>query len=187
MLQQHHPLIDQAAMASPGAAPLTIRAAADTARFSLRIAPAQLAAASAAFGLELPARIGAVAADGDKLAVCLGPDEWYLTAPLAEQEALESRFAELYATALHSLVDIGHREVSIAVEGPKAVLALQSALAFDVAAMPVASGCRTLFDKAQIVLVRTAEEQFRIEVWRSFSEHAWGLLQAAAREIQLDI
>ena len=41
--------------------------------------------------------------------------------------------------------------------------------------------------KAQIVLVRQAEDVFRIEVWRSFSEHVLGLLQAASREIRLGI
>lgn len=64
---------------------------------------------------------------------------------------------------------------------------MQSALGFDVQTMLVASGCHTIFDKAQIVLLRKAEEQFRVEVWRSFSEHVWGLLQAASLEIQLDI
>lgn len=187
MMQQHQPLAGQTISVSGRAVPLTIRAAGDTARFSLRIDPAQLAAASEAFGLGLPGTIGTVSAEREKLAVCLGPDEWYLTAPLSEQGAVADRFARLYATLPHSLVDIGHREVGIEIEGPKAMLALQSAIAFDLEAMQVGTGCRTIFDKAQIVLVRKAEEQFRIEVWRSFSEHVWGLLQAASREIQLDI
>jgi len=186
-MMQHHPLAGRDIVVPGSPTPLQIRVAADTARFSLRIAPTLLAAASQAFALDLPPKIGAVAADGAKLAVCLGPDEWYLTAPLSEHDAVESRFAELYATVPHSLVDIGHREVSIEIEGPKAMLTLQSAIAFDIAAMPVASGRRTLFDKAQIVLLRTSEASFRIEVWRSFSEHVWGLLEATSREIKLDI
>ncbi|HLZ64970.1 MAG TPA: sarcosine oxidase subunit gamma family protein [Aliidongia sp.] len=167
--------------------PLTIRAASDCARFSLRIDPAELARASQAFGLTLPAVIGdAVSADG-KIAICLGPDEWYLIAPSTAQQAVESAFAALYSAVPHSLVDVGHREVGIEIEGADAVLALRSAIAFDIEAMPVSTGCRTIFDKAQIVLVRESEERFRIEVWRSFASHVWGLLTAAGREVELGI
>ncbi|PWJ86284.1 heterotetrameric sarcosine oxidase gamma subunit [Pseudaminobacter salicylatoxidans] len=186
MMHEHHPLVGRE-IAIRKAMPLIVRVAADTARFSLRIDPAEIEKASKAFGLNLPAKIGETAISGEKRAICLGPDEWYLTAPLAEQEAVEQAFADLYATAVHSLVDIGHREVGIEIEGSDAVLALQSALAFDIEAMPVGSGCRTIFDKAQIVLLREAENRFRIEVWRSFADHVWGLLQAAGREIELDI
>lgn len=186
MLHEHHPLKGRQIATAP-AVPLAIRAAADCARFSLRIGPADVDKASLAFGLALPARTGEVSVSGEKRAACLGPDEWYLMAPPAEQEAIERAFADLYATAIHSLVDIGHREVGIEVEGPQAVTALQSAIAFDVGAMAAPGGCRTLFDRAQIVLLREAEHRFRIEVWQSFADHVWGLLQAASREIELEI
>jgi len=186
MLHEHHPLVGRE-IAVRESAPLSIRVAPDCARFSLRIDPARIDEASKAFGLKLPARIGDVAASAGRLAACLGPDEWYLTAPLAEQEAVGAAFADLYATAIHSLVDVGHREVGIEVEGAAALLALRSAIAFDIEAMPVGSGCRTIFDKAQIVLLRETEHRFRIEVWRSFADHVWGILQAASREVALDI
>ncbi|WP_315926653.1 sarcosine oxidase subunit gamma [Mesorhizobium sp. SP-1A] len=186
MLHEHHPLKGRE-IAMREAGPLAIRAAADCARFSLRLDPAHLAEASKSFGLALPGRIGDVAVSGGRLAVCLGPDEWYLTAPLAEQEAVEHAFAGLYATAVHSLVDVGHREVGIVVEGAAALPALRSAIAFDIEAMPVGTGCRTIFDKAQIVLLREAQDSFRIEVWRSFADHVWGILQAAGREIALGV
>lgn len=186
MLHEHHPLVGRET-AIVTATPLSIRVAADVARFSLRIDPAAIDAASKAFGLKLPKKIGDLSISGEKRAVCLGPDEWYLTAPLAEQDAVEAGFAGLYTKALHSLVEIGHREVGIEVEGAAALLALRSAIAFDIEAMPVGSGCRTIFDKAQIVLLREAEQRFRIEVWRTFADHVWGLLEAVGREISLDI
>jgi sarcosine oxidase subunit gamma len=186
MLHEHHPLIGRE-IAMRHAAPLSIRVAADAARFSLRIDPAGIDGASKAFGLTLPARIGGLSLSGEKRAVCLGPDEWYLMAPLAEQDAVEAAFADLYPSATHSLVDISHREVGIEVEGAAAMLALRSAIAFDIEAMPVGTGCRTIFDRAQIVLLRETEQRFRIEVWRTFADHVWGLLEAAGREISLDI
>ncbi|MGV6873163.1 sarcosine oxidase subunit gamma [Pseudochelatococcus sp. B33] len=186
MIPQHHPLIGRE-ISIRKAIPLVIRAAPDNTRFSLRIDPLDVAKASAAFGLDLPTTIGDVATAGGKIAVSIGPDEWHLIAPLVAQEAIENAFAELYAQVPHSLVDIGHREVGIDIEGADAVLVLQSAIAFDVGQMPFPSGRRTIFDRAQIVLVREADHRFRIEVWRSFADHVWGLLQAASREIQLDI
>lgn len=186
MLHEHHPLVGRKT-AIVTAAPLSIRVAADVARFSLRIDPSAIDGASKAFGLKLPATIGGLAVEGEKRAVCLGPDEWCLTAPLAEQEAVEAAFAGLYAKTIHSLVEIGHREVGIEVEGAAAALALRSAIAFDIEAMPAGTGCRTIFDKAQIVLLRETEQRFRIEVWRTFADHVWGLLEAASHEIALDI
>jgi sarcosine oxidase subunit gamma len=51
----------------------------------------------------------------------------------------------------------------------------------------IPSGCRTIFDKVQIVLLREAERHFRIEVWRTFAGRVWGVLEAASREIELGI
>jgi sarcosine oxidase subunit gamma len=185
-MREHHPLLGRE-IAVRKAMPLTVRPAADTARFSLRIDPVEIARASTAFGLDLPARIGKVAVSEDRSAACLGPDEWYLRASLPQQEAVEAAFADLYATVPHSLVDVGHRDIGIEIEGADATLALRSAIPFDVEAMPVLSGCRTIFDKTQIVLVREAEDRFRIEVWRSFADHVWGVLRAVSREIELGI
>lgn len=186
MMHERHPLTGRE-VTTRSAIPLNIRPAADAARFSLRIDPAEASAASKALGMALPEKIGGVSASGELCAICLGPDEWHVIVPLAHGHALESRFADLYGTVIHSLVDIGHREVGIEIEGAAAALVLQSAIAFDVGAMPVGSGCRTIFDRAQIVLLRVAEDRFRIEVWQSFADHVWGLLQAASREVELDI
>lgn len=186
MLQERHPLMGkEVSLVRP--VPFTFRAAEDCARFSLRIDPASASAASQSFGIKLPTKVGELAFTGTKLALCLGPDEWFLIAPLSDQQAVEAAFAELYKTTIHSLVDIGHREVGIELIGRDAVLALQSAIAFDVEKMPVGTGCRTIFDKAQIVLIREAEDRFRIECWRTFADHVWGILHCASREIELEI
>lgn len=184
MLLATHPLPGKTI---PGntASRLSIRAAEETARFSLRIDPAAVEAAGTAFGVPLPTRIGGFTAAGGRTALQLGPDEWMLTAPVAEGDGVADAFAALREP--HSLVDIGHRETGILVEGEAAALALRSAIAFDVEAMAVGTGCRTLFDKAQIVLVREDKNRFRIEVWRSFADHVRGLLNAVSREIALGL
>jgi sarcosine oxidase subunit gamma len=186
MMHNHHPLVGRQ-LSGPQHGGLTIRPVEDCARFILRINPQDLSAASSIWDADLPAIIGGLVSAAGRIATCIGPDEWYLIAPLAEQEAIETAFAGLYTTTIHSLVDVGHREVGIAVEGPQAVLALQSCIAFEIGAMPVGSGCRTIIDKAQIILLREADDRFRIEVWHSFADHVWHLLAGISREIELGI
>lgn len=187
MIHEHHPLLGREITLRNTPASLVICAAPDYARFNLRIDPAQLAGASKAFELELPTKIGAISVAGDRVGARLGPDEWYLLAAPSSQEAVERAFAELYPAIPHSLVDVGHREVGIDISGTHVVSVLSSAIAFDLGAMPAGTGCRTIFDRTQIVLLREAVDRFRITVWRSYAEHVWQLLAAAGREVELDI
>jgi sarcosine oxidase, subunit gamma len=179
----HPPAVNEAPLDK--ATRLDIRAAEDAARFSLRIDPSAAATAATAFGAPLPARIGQTTTSGGRLALQIGPDEWQLIAPLSEADTMVESFGRLQTP--HSLVDVGHREVGILVEGEAASLALSSAIAFDIEEMPVGTGCRTVFDKAQIILIRETENRFRIEVWRSFADHVRHILHAVSREIALDI
>ena len=171
----------------PGSDRVRIGIAPDCARFVLRIDPSGLDRAGAAFGCGLTAAIGAVGLGNGRSALCLGPDEWYLMAPLGDRDAIAAAFSEFYADCPHSLVDVGHRETGIDVGGEAATLALRSAYALDLDSMAAGTATRTLFDRAPIILIRHEPERFRIEVWRSFASHVWGLLQAAGREIALEI
>ena len=47
---------------------------------------------------------------------------------------------------------------------------------------PVGMCTRTLFAKAEIVLWRTGENVFQIEVWRSFADYLWRYLVLAGAE-----
>jgi sarcosine oxidase, subunit gamma len=185
VMQNHHPLVGRAL--SGAQTRVTIRPVEDCARFLLRIDPQDLAAASNVWGTDLPPTIGGLVSGFGRMATCIGPDEWCLIAPLAEQDVIENAFAELYGTTIHSLVDVGHREVGIAVEGPDAALALQASIAFEIAAMPIGSGCRTIIDRAQIILLREGQDRFRIEVWNSFADHVWHLLAGVCQEIELGV
>jgi sarcosine oxidase subunit gamma len=165
---------------------LSVAVAEDCARFSLRVRPEGLAKAGEAFGCALPARIGGLAASGERLAICLGPDEWFLMAPADDARAIEERFAAGMGQA-YSLVEVSHREVGIEVRGPAATLALSSLCALDLEGMPSGSATRTILDRAQVVLIKQAPDHYRIEVWQSFAGHVWTLLEAVRREIALDI
>lgn len=171
----------------PHANRLVLRPAEDVSRFSLRLNKGAIPEATKAFGCPLPESIGHSVHKSGKTAAKLGPDEWYLLAPLDEGEVIEKRFQSFYNLFPHSLVDVSHRETGLYVEGPFAELALRSAVAFDVSAMEAGETRRTFFDRVQIILMRESRDRFRVEVWRSFAEHVWSLLRAASREISLDI
>ena len=49
--------------------------------------------------------------------------------------------------------------------------------------MPVGTGARTVFDTAQVVLTREADDRFTLTVWRSFAPHVRALLALAEREL----
>lgn len=186
MLMEHHSL-PETPIAVDGGALLSVRRAEDCARFSLRIPLEDAGGAAEAFGCDLPRVIGGMTSSAGQLALCLGPDEWLLMAPAGHEDHIARRFDTLYAQVPHSLVDLGHRETGIEIEGSAAAQALAAACPLDLASMPAGTGTRTIFDKAQIVLIKRDDTSYRIEVWRSFAPHVWGLLEAVSHEIALGI
>ena len=164
------PLDGAAPVVVPGR--LSLRPAADMARLALRGAPSAL---SAAFGLALPTQpCRAAEADG-RSALWLGPEEWLLLVPPGTLDADA-------AVPGASLVDIGHRQVGLVLEGPGAADALAAGCPLDLhpAAFPVGMCTRTVFGKAEVVLWRQDTARFHMEVWRSFAAYVHGLLERAA-------
>jgi len=91
-----------------------------------------------------------------------------------------------WATGKHtySLVDISQRQLSFELHGPNAALLLnaQCPLDLSLAAFPVHMCTRSVYAKSEIVLWRTAEDRFHVEVWRSFADYVLTLLNTVARE-----
>lgn len=155
----------------------------EAARFSLRITPAHLAAASSVIGGQLPERIGQRMQAGPRSALCLGPDEWVLHTSNEDASALAVAFAGLGSGTPHSLVDISDRECAIAISGDQAADLLSTSCPRDLSAIPTGSGARTVFDTVPVVLLKDSETEYRLECWRSYLPHVWGLLAVANREL----
>lgn len=166
---------------------LEIQAADDAARFSLRIAPDKLALAEKALGAKIPAKIGALVRTGDIAVACLGPDEWYIWADEGARQTITQAFAAFYESQPHSLTEVSHRETGIDISGPQAEWLLNAASPLNLAEMPAPGANRTIFDHAQIILMKWDAEHYRIEVWNSFADHVWTLLEAVSREVELTI
>jgi sarcosine oxidase subunit gamma len=150
-------------------------------RMSLRARPDGLAALSLALGVDLPNKPKTSATANGRSALWLGPDEWLV---LDDGEGdPQADLAEV--SVLHSAVDVSHRNVAIIVSGTKAADAINAGCPQDLSlqAFPVGACSRTVMGKIEIVLLRTAPDQFRVECWRSFADYAFSYLSDAARGV----
>ena len=140
-------------------------------------------AAGGPFGVEFPRMALRAASSGTRHALWLGPDEWLLIAAEKDAPGIERAFGGMEEP--HSLVDVSHRNLGFVVEGRAAEVVLNSGcpLDLDLTAFPVGMCTRTVFDKAEIVLWRTGEQTFHVEVWRSFAPYVEALLREAAVEV----
>lgn len=123
----------------------------------------------------LPTRMLMAAPLGGGHALQLGPDEWLVILPEGE--------APPPVDGAHSLVDVSDRNVAFEVEGTGAASLIQTGCPLDLHRFPCTKATRTLFEGVEIVVWRTGEEAFRIEVWRSFAAWLWAALDLAAGDL----
>jgi len=149
-------------------------------RLALRSPAASLAALSKALGVTLPVKPKTSASNGGRTALWLGPDEWLVF----DEGAMDPLADCAEIKELHSAVGVSHRNVAISVVGPGAANAINAGCPQDLslAAFPVHACSRTILGKVEIVLLRTAEDSFRVECWRSFSDYIFTFLTEAARD-----
>lgn len=162
-----------------GGASVSVRPAGAARRVSLRVPAESVAAVSNGLGVELPARPGASAQAGARAVLWLGPDEW-----LVIEEGERDPMADLGgAGVLFAAVDVSHRNTAILVTGPAAADVLNAGCPRDLSleTFPVSACSRTVLGKIEIVLWRMADDAFRVECWRSFSDYAFDFLKDAAR------
>jgi len=158
------------------------------ARFSLRLPHNQAEKLVKAGGMQLDMPINTCKVAGERMSARLGPDEWLLIGPEADNVSLGREVAGGLAGSFFSLVDIGHRNVAIQIDGPHAAEIINGGCALDLddAYFPGGTATRTLFGKAEIVLIRpNAKSTYRVECWRSFAPYVYGLLKDVAREFCL--
>ncbi len=154
-------------------------------RFSFRGGSGAIEALSRAYGVPLPTAACRAASAGPRAALRLGPDEYLLIAPAAEGASLAPMLATALGSLPHSLVEVSHRQVAFAVQGPYAEWLLQSGcpLDLDLGPFPIGMCTRSLFHKAEITLWRTGPTTFRVEAWRSFAGYVVELLADSALEL----
>lgn len=173
-IERAHPLAGK----SLGGEGIAINAAPNAYRCNLRAGARALTSLSKALGVALPKAPKSSATSGTRSALWLGPDEWLIidekNDPANDLEGVK---------ALHSAADISHRNTAIIVSGARAADIINAGCPQDLslAAFPVGACSRTIFGKIEAVLFRTKKDEFRLEVWRSFSTYAFELLNTAAK------
>jgi len=138
-------------------------------RWSLRARDA--AGLAKVCALKLPSKIGATAGG----VAMLGPDEWYAVLP-------DGQTVPAGDNAAVSVVDISSRSVGIRVEGEGAAELLVTGCPLDLTHFAVGRATRTIYETVEIILMRTGDTSFHIEVWRSFAPWLWGSLAGVATE-----
>ena len=172
-----------AAFGPEGAHAFQMRRAPAADRHVLRIPAATAGARGALRGFDISQPINAarghetLMSPDPRASLRLGPDEWLLIGPLGAQDG----------PAAGMLVDVSHRNVAIDVRGTQVRDVLNTGVPLDLddVGFPVGTATRTLFAKAEIVLVRCDDQDglatFRLECWRSFARYLVGhLTQSAA-------
>lgn len=159
-----------------------VREAPEACRFSCRGAAEPL---GTAVGVTMPGQPSRVETQNGRAALWLGPDEWLVLAPARDRSQLTENLRTSAAGGTCMAVDVSHRHVGLDITGRRASALLASGcpLDLDTSAFPVGMCTRTLLNKADIVLWRTAPDAFHIEVWRSFAPYVVGLLDEAMRDL----
>jgi heterotetrameric sarcosine oxidase gamma subunit len=175
MPERDHPLQLQATNAARCAA-VTLAPVPPMTRIVIRAGQEAAIAIGDTLGVALPTAACRSNRLSNRAALWLGPDEWMVLAEAG---------TELPTThAAGSIVDVSHRDTALTVSGPRAAWTINAFCALDLhlSAFPIGMCTRTVLGKAEIVLWRTEEETFRIEVARSFASYVWACLEEARRE-----
>lgn len=184
----------EAATRSPPAAPAAewLKATPPALRFILHADAGTRRVAAPAWGVRFAEDSCRAVVEGTRATLWLGPDEYLLLgradgsdADIAESERVAAEAIERALGDMpHALVNISHRQFGLEVSGPHAATILNGAcpLDLDLGEFPVDMCTRTVLAKADIVLWRTGDNAFHLEVWRSFSGYVTGLLGEIARE-----
>lgn len=166
------------------AASTSVQALPPATRYILRGGPEVMTAAGGALGLTIsPTACRAATGPNNLAALWLGPDERLLLGP--ERCDIAAALEPALRALPHSLVDVSHRQTALEASGPHATVLLNAGcpLDLDPSAFPVGMCTRTVLAKAEIVLWRTRQDQFHIEVWRSFADYVSSFLAEVAREL----
>jgi sarcosine oxidase subunit gamma len=158
-------------------------------RWVLHGEPAARALAAPVWGVAFSEQACRAVISGSRATLWLGPDEFLLLdlGPGSNGEshaAVAQNLEGALAGSPHALVDVSHRQFALEISGAHATTILSGACPLDLDArvFPVGMCTRTVLAKADIVLWRTGQDTFHLEVWRSFAAYVSGLLCEIARE-----
>ncbi len=153
-------------------------------RFVLHGSAAAHTAVEGPWGVPFAAQACRARTAGTRATLWMGPDEYLLLdlSPAEPSAATAEGLERALGDIPHALVDISQRQLAWEISGPNATLLLNGGCPLDLDMQEFPSGMctRTVFAKADILLWRTGEQAFHVEVWRSFADYLVGALDEVA-------
>jgi len=147
--------------------------------------PALAQAVAEAAGLTLPIEPNTVAEAGALAALWLGPDEWLIVGPPGREAELAPRLRGALGRVHAAVTDVSEARTTIAVAGPRArdLLAKGTPLDLHPRVFGPRACAQTGLAKVNVILRRTDDRPtFEIYLPKSFADHVWTWLEAAAEE-----
>ena len=145
--------------------------------------PAFSGAVHTVTGLALPVVANTASMGADRQMLWLGPDEWLLQCPIGQGAALEATLRQALAGQHFSVVNVGHGNTVLRIQGPGAGDLLSRGCPLDFHASVFAAGqvAQSHISRANAtILCRQAGSHYEITVRRSFADYLFRWLCAAA-------
>ena len=133
-------------------------------------------------GMHLPQRANTASIDPQRQLLWMGPDEWLLKVRDAQGEAIAIALGAALQGVHSAVVDVGHGNTTLTLEGPAAADLLARGCPLDLHArvFPAGALAQTHIAKASAtVLCLAAGTHFELTVRRSFADYLFRWLCAA--------
>lgn len=140
-------------------------------------------AIGSACGIVPPEACRFVGKGRDRRLIWLGPNELLFTCAAAQSDKYKSDLQTALAKKPHAVVEVSDYYVGLGLQGEGTCVLLNSECPLDLRLcnLPVGSAVGTVFAHANILLCRTAEQAFDIQVRASFGEYLWKHLSDGMR------
>ncbi len=138
-----------------------------------------------ALGYHLPLAANTTSGEGKRGALWLGPDEWLITVPEGQENALFSALATAGDGHHVALNDVSDARTILTLAGPRARAVLEKGCSLDLHPRAFQTGdcAGTLLARAAILLHQTGDAPaYDIHVAWSFAAYLWVWLEDAAAE-----
>ena len=133
-------------------------------------------------GMHLPQRANTASIDPQRQLLWMGPDEWLLKVRDAQGDAIATALGAALQGVHSAVVDVGHGNTTLTLEGPAAADLLARGCPLDLHArvFPASALAQTHIAKASAtVLCLAAGTHFELTVRRSFADYLFRWLCAA--------